>query len=77
MDKIESASKELQAEALLVFVDPEQIAETTIWQPLDYQVLTIPQLEVSAWQDAAVESQPEDTLILFKQLRVDRVLRPI
>lgn len=77
MDKIETASKELQAEALLVFVDPEQIAETTIWQPLDYQVLTIPQLEVSAWQDAAVESQPEDTLILFKQLRVDRVLRPI
>lgn len=77
MDRIESASKELQSEALLVFVDPEQIAETTIWQPLDYQLMTIQQLGVNAWQDAASESQPPDTLILFKQLRVDRVLRPI
>lgn len=77
MKKIEVASKELQAEALLVFVDPEQVAEANIWQPLKYQVLTIPQLEVNAWQEAAVESQPPDTMILFKQLRVDRVLRPI
>ncbi|MEJ2758304.1 MAG: dephospho-CoA kinase, partial [Anaerolineales bacterium] len=77
MKKIEAASKELQAEALLVFVDPEQVAEANIWQPLKYQVLTIPQLEVNAWQEAAVESQPPDTMILFKQLRVDRVLRPI
>lgn len=77
MKRIEAASRELQAEALLVFVEPEQVAEANIWQPLQYQVLTIPQLEVNAWQEAAAESQPPDTLILFKQLRVDRVLRPI
>lgn len=77
MKKIEAASRELQAEALLVFVEPEQVAEANIWQPLKFQVLTIPQLEVNAWQEAAAESQPPDTLILFKQLRVDRVLRPI
>lgn len=77
VEKIESDSKELQAEALLAFVDPEQAADTRIWQPMGYQILTIPQLEVNAWQEAARESQPPDTLILFKQLRVDRILRPI
>jgi dephospho-CoA kinase len=77
VEAIEAASKELQAEALLAFVDPEQAADTRIWQPMGYQIMTIRQLEVGAWQDAARESQPPDTLILFKQLRIDRILRPI
>lgn len=77
MDAVVSASNELQAEALLIFVDPEEIASATVWQPLDYQIMTIPQLEVTAWKEAASESQPPDTVILFKQLRVDRILRPL
>ncbi len=77
MESIERASKELQAEALLVFVDPEQAADTNLWQPLDYRIHTVDQLEIDAWKQAALESQPPDTLIFFKQLRVDRVLRPI
>ncbi|MBN2046183.1 MAG: dephospho-CoA kinase [Anaerolineales bacterium] len=77
MKAIEQASKELQAEALLVFVDPVQAADTTLWQPLDYMIHTIEQLEIDAWKEAARESQPPDTLIFFKQLRIDRVLRPI
>lgn len=77
MGAVESASKELQAEALLVFVDPEELASAMVWQPLDYQILTIAQLEVTAWKEAARESQPPDTVILFKQLRIDRILRPL
>lgn len=77
MSAIEKASKELQAEALLVFVDPEQAADTRLWQPLKYMIHTVEQLEIDAWKEAARESQPPDTLIFFKQLRVDRVLRPI
>jgi len=77
MTAIEKASKELQAEALLVFVDPEQAANTRLWQPLNYMIHTVEQLEIDAWKEAARESQPPDTLIFFKQLRVDRVLRPI
>jgi len=34
-------------------------------------------LGVQAWQDAALESQPSNTILFFKQLRQDRVLRPI
>ncbi|HKJ27967.1 MAG TPA: dephospho-CoA kinase [Anaerolineales bacterium] len=77
MDSVVAASKELQAEALLVFVDPEELADAAVWQPLNYQIMTIPQLEVTAWKEAAGESQPPDTVILFKQLRIDRVLRPL
>ena len=77
MEAIVSASKELQAEALLVFVDPEELADASIWQPLEYQIITVPQLSVTAWKEAARESQPPDTVILFKQLRIDRVLRPL
>jgi hypothetical protein len=32
---------------------------------------------VIAWQEAAEESAPEGSLLYFKQLRQDRVLRPI
>ncbi|MFN2143908.1 MAG: hypothetical protein ACK2T7_01085, partial [Anaerolineales bacterium] len=77
MGAIEEASRELQAEALLVFVDPIQAADTSLWQPLKYMIHTIDQLEIDAWKEAARESQPPDTLIFFKQLRVDRILRPI
>jgi dephospho-CoA kinase len=34
-------------------------------------------LGVQAWMDAALESQQPDTILLFKQLRLDRILRPI
>jgi dephospho-CoA kinase len=34
-------------------------------------------LGVQAWQEAALESQPSDTILLIRQLRQDRVLRPI
>ncbi len=77
MDAIENASKELQAEAILVFVEPEEAANTSLWQPLKYMIHTVDQLEIDAWKEAARESQPPDTLIFFKQLRVDRILRPI
>ncbi len=34
-------------------------------------------LGVQAWQDAANESQPPNSTLFFKQLRQDRILRPI
>ncbi len=33
--------------------------------------------EILAWQEAAVETMPPDTTLFFKQLRQDRILRPI
>jgi dephospho-CoA kinase len=47
------------------------------WESLGYQKRTPETLGVQAWQDAANESKPPCTVLMFKQLRTDRVLRPI
>jgi hypothetical protein len=44
---------------------------------MGYENRTPQSLEVQAWQEAALESMPFGTLMFFKQLRQDRVLRPI
>jgi dephospho-CoA kinase len=78
VDAVESASKELQSEAAFVFVPPILAGATA--QALasrGFQPTTLDQLHVSAWLDAARESMPPGTSMLFKKLRDDRVLRPI
>jgi len=59
-----------------VFVPPE-LADESFWKKLGYDKRLPKALSVNAWQEAASESsRPGDTMF-FKQLRVDRVLRPI
>jgi len=77
MTEIEKASKQLHAEAALVFAPPELAKETKTWSKLGYQTRQADELQVNAWQEAAHESMREGTHMLFKQLRVDRVLRPL
>jgi dephospho-CoA kinase len=75
--EVEKASKELQCEASLIFVTPEIAKQVEVWTMLGYESRDIASLDVTAWQTAAQESQVAGTVMLFKQLRVDRVLRPI
>jgi len=75
--EVERASQDLQCEASLLFLLPQQATQETIWKELGYVRRTPQSLGVQAWQDAALESQPSNTILLFKQLRQDRVLRPI
>ncbi len=75
--EVERASSDLQCEASLVFLSPELAAKTDIWKKLGYEARTPAELGVQAWQDAVEESRPEGTALFFKQLRQDRVLRPI
>lgn len=75
--ELERASQDLQCEASLVFVSPKMISQEAVWKELGYVRRTPQTLGVQAWQDAAHESQPTNTILLFKQLRQDRVLRPI
>ncbi len=77
INEMEKASTDLQCEASLIFV-PEQLAHHDIlWTGLGYEKRTPSSLEVLAWQEAAEESMPAGTTLFFKQLREDRVLRPI
>jgi dephospho-CoA kinase len=77
LSKVESASQDLQCEACLVFPSPALAAQEEVWKELGYTHRTAQTLGVQAWQEAAIESQPADTILFFKQLRMDRVLRPI
>ena len=75
--EVEHASKDLQCEASLLFLPPQMASQESVWRELGYEGRTPHSLAVQAWQDAAIESMPPNTIMLFKQLRQDRVLRPI
>ncbi len=77
ISEVERASHDLQCEASLVFPLPDLANNETPWKALGYQKRTVESLGVQAWQDAAAESKPSGSVLMFKQLRVDRVLRPI
>lgn len=75
--EMERSSRDLQCEASLVFVSTEMANLTNIWQALGYEVRKPESLGVQAWLEAAEETKSSSTTLFFKQLRVDRVLRPI
>ncbi len=77
LDAIERASYDLQCEALLLFLPPRLARHTSLWSDLGYEPRAPQDLGVSAWIEAAFESMPIGTVLFFKQLRKDRVLRPI
>jgi dephospho-CoA kinase len=77
MQAVEEASKELLCEAALLFLSPDLARHERVWQELDYSARTVKDLTVRAWQEAAMDSMPPGTVLYFKQLRKDRVLRPI
>lgn len=75
--EVEQASSELQSEASLIFPMNELAAQEEVWKQLGYERRTPETLGVQAWQDSANESLSTESTLLFKQLRQDRVLRPI
>jgi dephospho-CoA kinase len=75
--EVERASQDLQCEASLFFMPPQLAGHESVWKELGYVRRTPQTLGARPWQDAALESQPPGTILLFKQLRQDRVLRPI
>lgn len=77
MNEVEQASRDLQCEVMLLFLPPRLARKDWAWQELGYQPRSVQELGVRAWQEAAEESMPPGTVMLFKQLRKDRVLRPV
>lgn len=77
VNEMEKASRDLQCEASLVFLPPDLAGYRALWQQLGYEQRNPNHLGVQAWEEAAAESMPPGTLLFFKQLRIDRILRPI
>lgn len=75
--EIENASRELQCEATLLFLPPEMTLHREVWHSLGYQEASIQDLGVRAWQEAAIESMPAGSVLWFKRLREDLVLKPV
>lgn len=75
--EVERASSDLQCEASLLFPQGSLSKQDRVWKSLGYERRTPDALGVQAWQDAAHESMPTNSALYFKQLRQDRVLRPI
>ena len=76
-EEVERASRELQCEIALIFLPPNLARKDDIWRSLGYQERSIKSLRVRAWQEAAAESMSAGSEMLFKQLRKDRVMRPV
>jgi dephospho-CoA kinase len=77
MDEVERASRELECEASLLFLPEEISHQDEIIQMTGYQPRSVQSLTSRAWKEAALESKPPGTIMLFKKLRRDRVLRPV
>jgi dephospho-CoA kinase len=77
LTEVESTSRDLQCEAALLFLPPELSRQEDVWRSLGYEPRTIDSLGVRAWQEAAQETVGDGESIFFKQLRKDRVLRPV
>lgn len=77
MEEIEKTSKDLQCEVSLLFLPPHFARHRDVWNSLGYEVRSAGSLGVRAWEEAVQESMPSGTVLLFKQLRKDRVLRPV
>jgi dephospho-CoA kinase len=77
VDHVEKSARDHQCEASLIFLPPYMARLNDLWHSLGYENRPPHSLEVQAWQEAAIESMPFGTLMFFKQLRQDRVLRPI
>lgn len=77
LTEMEKSSIDLQCEVSLVFVNDEIASYASLWDLMGYKQKTPKQLGVAAWQEAAQEHMETGLILYFKQLRQDRVLRPI
>lgn len=78
VSRVEEASGDLQSEVALLFLGrdvPDGVEQAAL--EAGYEVKTAAELRVPDWREAALESAPPDSTMVFKRLRADRVLKPI
>jgi len=75
--EMEKASCDLQCEVSLIKPAGLLAEDHRLWEKLGYQRRSPGTLAFSAWKEAAQECSGFEDKVLFKQLRMDQVLRPI
>jgi len=78
MGKIEEAANDLQSEIVLLFL-PADVSDATQQAVVGqgYEIVKAADLRIPDWREAAEESAPPNSIMAFKRLREDRVLKPI
>jgi len=76
---IEDASKELQSEVAFIFLMSDTPADQIqAFQGAGYEPITLREIKIPAWREAVEETiSGREMVVLWKQLRKDRVLQPI
>ena len=76
---IEDASKELQSEVAFVFLSSStHVDQIKAFQGGGYEPVVLKDIKIPAWREAVEETVAgRDIVVLWKQLRKDRVLQPI
>lgn len=78
LHEVEQTAQDLQSEAALLFVtEPMARQAASVLSAAGYALADPESLSISAWREAARETQPPGTLLMLKKLRSDRVLRPL
>jgi dephospho-CoA kinase len=77
LTEMEKASRYLQCEASLIKPAGVLAEDHRLWEKLGYQRRSPGSLAFPAWKEAAQECSGSENKVLFKQLRMDQVLRPI
>jgi N-acetylglutamate synthase-like GNAT family acetyltransferase len=74
---MEEAAQELMCEAAILIIPTSAPPEVLqFWETFGYQPRDIASLP-RAWREAAREANPLQNQVVLKQLRTDRILRPI
>ncbi|HIQ02711.1 MAG TPA: GNAT family N-acetyltransferase [Anaerolineales bacterium] len=74
---MEEAARELQCEAAILFVPSNTSLEVlSFWEAFGYSFREVAALP-RAWREAAREANPSGDWVVLKQLREDRVMRPM
>jgi len=74
---MEDESIKLQCEIALIFATEDMAKYPEIWSKLGYAIASEKSFKIKAWQEALSEFKRPNTVIYFKQLREERVLKPM
>jgi dephospho-CoA kinase len=76
LDQLENSSQILNTEAIFVKVQ-DQFSNKTLWQELGYEIIDLDEIKVNIWKKTARKLVEEDHILMFKEMRSDRVLLPL
>lgn len=77
LNRVEEEAKLLQAEMCMLFVDKNADLSLKIFPTLGYDRSNADDLETSSWVEAAKDPLGHGKLLFVKELRTDRVLKPL